>query len=353
MSDSREAPSSLYRIELLREDNWLPWKRRITGILRDRNLLKFVDGTAKKPEVSDPMKDGEEAKVTAWEEGDSRARTQLELTLSDAQMVHIAGAKSAEEMWKQLTLVKEARGRLGILLYQCSLYHTVADESTDIVAHMTMLQQLQEQLHLMGSLVSDDEFIILLITSLPESWDQFTTAYLGANGNNTTVTSHELVAIITEENRRRQEKGTGGDSVMFSQARNQGGRTHGIPDDPDVECYNCHKKGHTSNNCWSKGGGKEGQGPRTKMKAGQSHGRQKDRANQAQANGDLKDSAYQIQDSANTTSQFSTSLTQDDWLADTTTTSHISNERRTFIDFTPLASSSITGVGDQAIQALG
>ena len=81
---------------------------------------------------------------------------------------------------------------------------------------MTMLWQLQEQLHLMSSLVSDDEFIILLITSLPDSWDQFTTAYLGANGNNTTVTSHELVSIITEENRRRQEKGTGGDSAMFS-----------------------------------------------------------------------------------------------------------------------------------------
>ena len=32
---------------------------------------------------------------------------------------------------------------------------------------------------------------------------------------------------------------------------------------------------------------------------------------------------------------------------------HISNERQTFVNFTPLASSSITGVGDQSIQALG
>ena len=216
---------------------------------------------------------------------------------------------------------------------------------------MTMFRQLQEQLHLMGSLVSDDEFIILLITSLPESWDQFTTAYLGANGNNTTVTSHELVAIITEENRRRQEKSMGGDSAMFSQARNHGGRTHRTPDSSDVECYNCHKKGHTRDNCWSKGGGKEGQGPRTKKKAGQGNGQRKDHANQAQANEDLKDSAYQVQESA--TSQFSTSFNRDDWLADSATTSHISNERQTFVDFTPLTSSSIMGVGDQLIQALG
>ena len=73
MSDSREASSSLYCIVLLCEDNWLPWKRCIMGILRDRNLLKFGDGTAKKPAVSDPVKDGKEAKVTAWKEGDWRA----------------------------------------------------------------------------------------------------------------------------------------------------------------------------------------------------------------------------------------------------------------------------------------
>jgi hypothetical protein len=74
MSDSCEAPSSLYHIELLREDNWLPWKCHITGILHDRNLLKFIDGIAKKPTVSDPVKDGEAVKVTTWEEGDSKPK---------------------------------------------------------------------------------------------------------------------------------------------------------------------------------------------------------------------------------------------------------------------------------------
>ena len=73
-----------------------------------------------------------------------------------------------------------------------------------------MLQQLQEQLHLTGSLVSDDEFIILLITSLPESWDQFTTVYLGANRNNTNITSHKSLdyyqgeSQMTEEGHRRK-----------------------------------------------------------------------------------------------------------------------------------------------------
>ena len=29
----------------------------------------------------------------------------------------------------------------------------------------------------------------------------------------------------------------------------------------DIECHNCHKRGHIKANCWAQGGGKEGQGP--------------------------------------------------------------------------------------------
>lgn len=51
-SEIRDASSSLYHIELLKEDNWLPWKRRVTGVLRERRLLKYVDGSSTKPELS-------------------------------------------------------------------------------------------------------------------------------------------------------------------------------------------------------------------------------------------------------------------------------------------------------------
>ena len=34
----------------------------------------------------------------------------------------------------------------------------------------------------------------------------------------------------------------------------------------EIECLNCHKKGHKKAECWAKWGGKEGQGLRTKLK---------------------------------------------------------------------------------------
>lgn len=150
MSDT--TPSSLFRIELLQEHNWAPWKRRVTAILRERALLKYAEGTEPRPVPADKNAvTAEEAeKIQKWEEGDGRAQTQIELTLSDTQMIHIAGAKTAAEMWKQLKLVKEARGKLGILSHRRRLYRTVADESTDIVEHTTEMRRIQEELGMLG-----------------------------------------------------------------------------------------------------------------------------------------------------------------------------------------------------------
>jgi hypothetical protein len=39
----------------------------------------------------------------------------VELVIGDAEMIHISGAVTAREMWEQLTMVKESRGRLGVL----------------------------------------------------------------------------------------------------------------------------------------------------------------------------------------------------------------------------------------------
>ncbi|KAJ7198371.1 hypothetical protein GGX14DRAFT_666744 [Mycena pura] len=105
-------PSSLFRIEQLTDTNWVPWKRRVTAIMRERGLLKIIEGTTAKPvpaDLDNPTND-KRKQLERWMELDGKAQTQIELTLSDGQMVHIAGAKTAAEMWLQLKQVKERAG---------------------------------------------------------------------------------------------------------------------------------------------------------------------------------------------------------------------------------------------------
>jgi len=51
----------------------------------------------------------------------------------------------------------------------------------------------------------------------------------------------------------------------------------------DVECWNCQRKGHIQKDCWKKGGGKEGQGPKqkkSKQKEGGADAKQASSSNQ-------------------------------------------------------------------------
>jgi hypothetical protein len=114
-------------------------------------------------------------------------------------MIHICGASTAKEMWNQLSMVKESKGRLGVLATCRALYRATAEEGFDMVTHISKLRSLQDELHIMENLVSDKDFVMILLTLLPESWDNYTGAYLGSSGNKLTITSHELIAVLFEE----------------------------------------------------------------------------------------------------------------------------------------------------------
>ena len=160
-----------YQYELLKADNWMPWKRRMLAMFRDLGLEKYIAKDAKAPESADPAKitqEETEAKKK-WQDGDGKAHTRIELSIGNAEMIHISGANTASQMWEQLCIVKESKGRLGVLATRRALYRAMAEEGFDMVEHVSKLQKLQEELHIMSNLVSDEDFVMILITSLPES----------------------------------------------------------------------------------------------------------------------------------------------------------------------------------------
>ncbi|TFK17282.1 hypothetical protein FA15DRAFT_628907, partial [Coprinopsis marcescibilis] len=95
--------SNPYRLEPLKATNWLPWKQHFLAILRDLGLEKC------------DLSSEEKAEREKWLANDAKARTRLELSVGDSEMIHLSGASTARQMWKQLTQVKESKGRLGIL----------------------------------------------------------------------------------------------------------------------------------------------------------------------------------------------------------------------------------------------
>ena len=80
------------------------------AILRDEDLEKYVKKDTAPPTVSTTLTSEERDALQKWKNGDAKARTRIELSIGDSEMIHLSGANTAWEMWSQLVMVKEVRG---------------------------------------------------------------------------------------------------------------------------------------------------------------------------------------------------------------------------------------------------
>ena len=85
------------------------------AILRDLGIEKIIEEDSTPPVAKTPPTEADIRLQKEWKTGDAKAQTRIELAIGDVEMIHISSATMAQEMWKQLTLVKESRGCLGIL----------------------------------------------------------------------------------------------------------------------------------------------------------------------------------------------------------------------------------------------
>ena len=87
-------------------NNWVPWKRRISAILRDLGLEEYIEKDSKYPVARDPAKLNEEEE-----------KLQKQWCIRDAEMIHISGAVMAQELQyfsMPLTFLQEWPNSAGI-----------------------------------------------------------------------------------------------------------------------------------------------------------------------------------------------------------------------------------------------
>src|SRR5258708_25156225 len=115
----------------------------------------------------------------------------------------------------------------------------------------------------MGKSVPDSEYASILMGSLPStSAGMLGSIAASAEMSGTAVSSTIVVKLSMDEyNRCTLQSGKAQDEAFTadSQKKKKGKKR-------DVECENCHKKGHTKAQCWAKGGSNEGGGPKCKGK---------------------------------------------------------------------------------------
>ncbi|KAF8443889.1 hypothetical protein L210DRAFT_3100416 [Boletus edulis BED1] len=124
-------------INPLQDDNWLVWKTRVSIVLARRGLLHLVTGAEPQP-TTDASE--EDATPSSWHVRDLVAQELLVCTMSDRQLVHVFGCRTAAAMWHALVTVHapETWYPPARLALERRLYTTTcADEDVDVPRHLT------------------------------------------------------------------------------------------------------------------------------------------------------------------------------------------------------------------------
>jgi hypothetical protein len=309
MSDSTSGTSNIYRIKPLEgAENYAVWKIKMVDILTDQGLWEYVEGTA--PDA--------EEQLAAWKKKDRTALSTIRLRVADKLLVYIASATSAKQAWTTLKELLEAQGPLGIVLARRKLFRARCEEGTSVEEHIRTLRSYQEELHSLGEEINDSEFSIILLTSLPDSWNN----YISSIDTTTLTNAPKLIARILEHDRRMQIQNH--DDTALT-ARNGKKKFN-----PNITCYGCGKRGHVLPDCRS--GDKTGNLKRDRFNR---KGSNTTRAHEA-----TDDFAFSGTDMA------LTSLSSESWLADSACTSHISRRRDVFVTYIATPGHKITGFGN-------
>ena len=194
--DRRLGPLSSQKITPLNDDNWMAWKLRITELMKVWNVFGHATDEDKRPSENSPNE------FKKWSQRERIATILIQNNIESEQMVHVSNCLSVAEMWKSLKQVYETHSIQTAVELKRKLATMKASYNTDVRKYLTDMKKTRMRLEMMGRSVDDEDFKLTVVSSLPRSWDYWTTAYLAGEESKVTrlrMNSQQLISIICDE----------------------------------------------------------------------------------------------------------------------------------------------------------
>ena len=272
--------SEATKIEKLNGDNYVTWKFNMKCCLMERGLWGYVTGKIKKPVVKtegDTVSADEVAKsqekLNEYELRADKAYSLIALNVEKQLQIHVSSTNSAKEAWESLQKNFEFVSVSQMVRLTRRFYAAQMEEGADLMQHITVMTSLAEQLREMKEDVSSKKFAIVVLGSLPESYENF---LISMNARDVEKLDwNDVKGALTEEymkRKEREENKNKSDEALFTNNRgnfsfsSRGGRSSGRSRGGYQgrsnfhpygrggggfrgSCYNCNKSGHKAQNC--------------------------------------------------------------------------------------------------------
>ena len=231
-----------------------------------------------------------------WAYGEATVKQAIAASVPDSIFTQIKGSTRAKDVWDALKGLYEGRTQLIVVDLRRQIQSLKCGEDDNVRTHFETLANLREQLAVMGTTIPDEEYLSILLSSIPECYDSnILSMATHAVLSRTAISATDVVKLITDAyDRRTLQKG----KKQAQEEALTANAGKGKKSKKDLECFNCKKRGHIKADCWAPGGGKEGQGPKKKNQEGAASADQQEQHNIEAwaAIGDLPDAKAALKD---------------------------------------------------------
>ena len=160
------------RIEALTRDNFDTWKIQMKAILVKADLWKYVGGIQVKPELIAGDAASAEA-CNKWTETDEKAKAELILCISPAELKQIKNCDTSRAVWTKLEEIFQSKGPARKATLLKSLIQLKMLDTGDIKSHLEKFFDIVDKLSEMEIAIDDDLLSIILLYSLPPTYENF------------------------------------------------------------------------------------------------------------------------------------------------------------------------------------
>ncbi|KMQ86142.1 retrovirus-related pol polyprotein from transposon tnt 1-94 [Lasius niger] len=246
--------ASVARFEPLNRENYDTWRIHMEALFIKNDEWDFVSGVSVK---SEPI-NGNVANATAisaWTKGDSKAKSDIILSISATELKQVKGCNTSREVWLKLESIYLSKGpaRKATLLKQLMLHRM--EEGSDVREHVGRFFDAVDKLKDMEVDVNKDVLAIALLYSLPPSFDNFRVAI--ESRDDLPEPEALRIKIVEEHNARKNERQS---SAMYIKKKPPRKNQNPKSDNTDskqtskgkktkAKCSVCNLFGHKESQC--------------------------------------------------------------------------------------------------------